>query len=142
MAKRHELELAQASLVLCERNIKQGESFVRAQRKLAAEIKENVARLQEGIAEAKQTKSRDNRRRAELEGERAEAVDRIARLSRREREVLDGLVAGKPNKSIAFDLSISPRTVEIYRSNIMHKVQVVSLPNLVRVAMLAAESPR
>src|SRR6185295_1832425 len=57
MAKRHELELAQASLVLCERNIKQGESFVRAQRKLVAEIKENVARLQKGIVDAEQAKS-------------------------------------------------------------------------------------
>ena len=45
--------------------------------------------------------------------------DKLAALSKREREVLEGLVAGHPNKTIAFDLGISPRTVEIYRANVM-----------------------
>ena len=48
--------------------------------------------------------------------------DKLAALSNRERQVLDGLVAGNANKTIAFDLGISPRTVEIYRANVMTKM--------------------
>jgi two-component system response regulator FixJ len=62
---------------------------------------------------------------------------RVASLSERERQVLDGLVAGKPNKIIAYDLGISPRTVEIYRANVMAKMQAGSLSELVRMAILA-----
>jgi two-component system response regulator FixJ len=51
--------------------------------------------------------------------------------------VLDGLVAGNANKTIAFDLGISPRTVEIYRANLMTKMAANSLSDLVRMAMLA-----
>ena len=51
--------------------------------------------------------------------------------------MLDGLVAGNANKSIAFDLGISPRTVEIYRANLMTKMQAASLSELVRMAMMA-----
>jgi two-component system response regulator FixJ len=51
--------------------------------------------------------------------------------------VLDGLVAGKPNKIIAFDHGISPRTVEIYRANVMTKMNAASLSELVRMAMIA-----
>ena len=50
--------------------------------------------------------------------------------------MLDGLVAGKPNKIIAYDLGISPRTVEIYRANVMTKMQADSLSDLVRMALL------
>jgi two-component system response regulator FixJ len=74
---------------------------------------------------------------AQREGERAELNHRIAALSAREREVLEGLVAGKPNKIIAFDLGISPRTVEIYRANVMTKMNAGSLSELVRMALLA-----
>jgi two-component system response regulator FixJ len=63
--------------------------------------------------------------------------DRRAALSGREAEVLDGLLAGKPNKIIAFDLGISPRTVEIYRANVMTKMQAASLSELVRMCLLA-----
>ena len=69
---------------------------------------------------------------------RAEVRERLASLSARERQVLDGLVAGNPNKTIAFDLGISPRTVEIYRANVMTKMQAGSLSDLVRMAMIAA----
>ena len=54
----------------------------------------------------------------------------------REREVLGGLVAGHANKQIAFDLGISPRTVEIYRANLMNKMQAGSLSDLVRMALI------
>ena len=63
--------------------------------------------------------------------------DKLAALSNRERQVLEGLVAGHPNKTIAFDLGISPRTVEIYRANLMTKMGANSLSDLVRMAMLA-----
>jgi two-component system response regulator FixJ len=63
--------------------------------------------------------------------------DKLGALSNRERQVLEGLVAGKPNKTIAFDLGISPRTVEIYRANLMTKMAANSLSDLVRMAMTA-----
>ena len=68
---------------------------------------------------------------------RAKLLDKLSTLSNREREVLDGLVAGKPNKIIAFDLGISPRTVEIYRANVMTKMDAGSLSELVRMALQA-----
>ena len=63
--------------------------------------------------------------------------EKLASLSNREREVLDGLVAGNPNKTIAYDLGISPRTVEIYRANVMTKMEANSLSDLVRMALIA-----
>jgi two-component system, LuxR family, response regulator FixJ len=69
--------------------------------------------------------------------ERAEIVSRLAALSNRERDVLGGLVAGRANKQIAFDLGISPRTVEIYRANLMNKMQAGGLSDLVRMALIA-----
>ena len=68
---------------------------------------------------------------------RAEIESRLATLSPRERDVLAGLVAGRANKQIAFDLGISPRTVEIYRANLMDKMQAGSLSDLVRMALIA-----
>jgi two-component system response regulator FixJ len=68
--------------------------------------------------------------------ERAETEGRLAALSPRERNVLDGLVAGSGNKQIAFDLGISPRTVEIYRANLMDKMKAGSLSELVRMALI------
>ncbi|MDO9433042.1 MAG: response regulator FixJ [Pseudomonadota bacterium] len=69
--------------------------------------------------------------------EAAEIGARMSLLSGREREVLVGLVAGHANKVIAFDLGISPRTVEIYRANVMTKMKAASLSELVRMAMMA-----
>jgi len=65
-----------------------------------------------------------------------EVRERLKLLSERERQVLQGLVAGKPNKIIAHDLGISARTVEIYRANVMTKMQADSLSALVRMALL------
>ena len=73
----------------------------------------------------------------QLQAERNEAIERIELLSAREREVVDGLVAGKANKVIAFDLEISPRTVEVYRANAMMKMQAKSLSDLVRMMTIA-----
>jgi two-component system, LuxR family, response regulator FixJ len=74
---------------------------------------------------------------AAVESERAEIRARIAALTQREHDVLEGLVAGHPNKIIAFKLEISPRTVEIYRANLMTKMKAGSLSELVRMTLLA-----
>ena len=68
--------------------------------------------------------------------ERAEIEHRISSLSPREKDVLAGLIQGRANKQIAFDLGISPRTVEIYRANLMSKMQADSLSDLVRMALI------
>lgn len=62
--------------------------------------------------------------------------ERLASLSKREQEVLDGLVAGLPNKTIAYDLQLSSRTVEVYRANVMTKMGARSLSELVRMTLL------
>lgn len=74
----------------------------------------------------------------ERDARAAEVKTRLASLSERERQVLDGLVAGKANKAIAYDLGISARTVEIYRANVMTKMQADSLSALVRMVLVEA----
>lgn len=69
--------------------------------------------------------------------ERQQVLDRIATLSPRELEVMDGLVAGQANKAIAFDLEISARTVEVYRANVMMKMQAKTLSELVRMVTVS-----
>jgi len=64
-----------------------------------------------------------------------DAIARLSELSRREMDVLKGLLSGKSNKMIAIDLGISSRTVEAYRANMMDKLQVRSLPEAVRLAI-------
>jgi two-component system response regulator FixJ len=68
-------------------------------------------------------------------GEDVAIAARIASLSERERQVLDGLIAGAANKTIALDLGISPRTVEVYRANVMSKMQAKSLSELIRMTL-------
>ena len=71
----------------------------------------------------------------------AAAATKLALLSPREREVLEGLLAGLPNKTIAYDLAISPRTVEIHRARVMDKMGARSLSELVRLALTAGVRP-
>lgn len=69
--------------------------------------------------------------------ERQVVLDLIGTLSPREREVMDGLVAGQANKAIAYDLEISARTVEVYRANVMMKMHAKTLSDLVRMVTIA-----
>ncbi len=68
---------------------------------------------------------------------RTAALERLAHLTPRERDVLQGVVAGKANKVIAYDLDISPRTVEIYRANLMSKTGARNISELMRIALAA-----
>jgi two-component system response regulator FixJ len=74
--------------------------------------------------------------------EKSEAVavdlmEKLTSLTPRERQVLDGLIAGSPNKIMARDLAISPRTIEVYRANVMTKMKAGSVSELVRLAIRA-----
>lgn len=69
------------------------------------------------------------------------AATKLGLLSPRERQVLDGLLAGLPNKTIAYDLAISPRTVEIHRARVMDKMGARSLSELIRLALAAGARP-
>jgi two-component system, LuxR family, response regulator FixJ len=88
-----------------------------------------LAALQAALDRAHQPDGGDAERRA--------VVDRFSILSPRERDVLSGVVAGKANKVIAHELGISPRTVEIYRANLMAKTGARNLPELMRMALAA-----
>ena len=72
----------------------------------------------------------------------AAAQEKIAKLSPRETDVLKGLIEGRSNKIIAYDLDISPRTVEIYRANLMEKLGVRSLSEALRIAFAAGLFPK
>jgi two-component system response regulator FixJ len=76
---------------------------------------------------------------AQTEAVTVEIAARIASLSPRERQVMEGLIAGLSNKLIAREYDISPRTIEVYRANVMTKMQAGSLSELVRLAMRAGE---
>ena len=77
----------------------------------------------------------------EEDGDMLAIAGKLATLSERERQVLEGLVAGHPNKTIAYDLGISPRTVEVYRANLMTKMEARSLSELIRMAIVAKIPP-
>lgn len=71
--------------------------------------------------------------------ERADIEARLNQLTPRERDVFEAVVAGDSNKAAAIRLGISPRTVEIYRANVMDKMQARTLSDLVRMALLRGE---
>jgi two-component system response regulator FixJ len=71
----------------------------------------------------------------------ARAREQVAKLTKREMQVMQGLLAGLPNKLIAYELDISGRTVEIYRANVMDKLDARSLSTAVRVALAAGVEP-
>jgi two-component system response regulator FixJ len=75
-------------------------------------------------------------------GRAEEAAVRLQALTPRERDVLQGLADGLPNKSIAYDLGISPRTVEIHRANLMQKLGVRSLSEALRIAFAAQDEKK
>lgn len=80
-------------------------------------------------------------KRAERAGDRVHdrqlIADLMHTLTAREREVLDGLMMGQPNKTIAYDLGISPRTVEVHRASVMTKMAAASLSQLIRKCLMA-----
>jgi two-component system, LuxR family, response regulator FixJ len=78
---------------------------------------------------------------AEREREAAEAAQRIGMLSPRERQVLDGLVAGRPNKVIAHDLGISVRTVEVHRARMLERLRIRRASEAIRLAVMATLVP-
>lgn len=93
---------------------------------------ELLAALDDGFARIDQTGHRAERA--------ALAVVRLDALTPRERDVLHGLVNGLPNKTIGYDLGISPRTVEIHRAHLMTKLEVRSLAEALRIAFAAGWS--
>lgn len=74
--------------------------------------------------------------------QRSEIAARLELLSQRERQVLDGLIAGHPNKVIAYDLGISVRTIEIHRANVMTKMRAQSLSDLIRMTLAVPAAPQ
>jgi two-component system response regulator FixJ len=74
---------------------------------------------------------------AEADLQSREITERVNSLTARERQVLERLIAGQPNKAIGRDLDISPRTVEIYRANVMAKMKAASVSELVRLTLRA-----
>lgn len=92
-----------------------------------------LSAVEEGLASMARSDSDRERSR--------DATVRLEVLTSRERQVLDGLAEGLPNKSIAYDLGISPRTVEIHRANLMAKLKVRSLSEALRLAFAAEDVP-
>jgi two-component system, LuxR family, response regulator FixJ len=93
-----------------------------------------LASVETALGQLEATEERDPARTA--------AIEKLNLLSPREREVLEGLLAGLPNKTIAYDLAISPRTVEIHRARVMDKMGARSLSELIRLALAAGLTPK
>lgn len=91
----------------------------------------------ERLIGAIRTAIRKNENGVKSDAAAADVVSRIASLSQRERQVMNGLVAGMSNKLMAREYDISPRTIEVYRANVMTKMQAHSLSELVRFALRA-----
>ena len=109
---------------------------VEAMQKGAVDFIQKPFRDQELLDRIGEALKTDQERRSARE-EKAEVQDRIGKLTNRERQVLDLVVTGKPNKVIAYELGVSQRTVEIHRARVMEKMQAKSLADLVRMHMAA-----
>lgn len=107
---------------------------VDAMQKGAVDFIQKPFRDQELLDRVREALSTDRERRAERE-KHAEVENRLERLTKREREVFDLVVTGKPNKVIAYELDVSQRTVEIHRARVMEKMEARSLADLVRMHM-------
>jgi RNA polymerase sigma factor (sigma-70 family) len=105
---------------------------VEAMQKGAVDFIQKPFRDQELLDRIGEALKTDQERRSERE-EKAEVRERIGKLTNRERQVLDLVVTGKPNKVIAYELGVSQRTVEIHRARVMEKMQAKSLADLVRM---------
>jgi len=105
---------------------------VEAMQKGAVDFIQKPFRDQELLDRIGEALKTDQERRSERE-EKAEVLERIGKLTNRERQVLDLVVTGKPNKVIAYELGVSQRTVEIHRARVMEKMQAKSLADLVRM---------
>ena len=96
-----------------------------------------VEAMQKGAVDFIQKPFRDQELLDRIQQQHAEVVERLHRLTNREREVFDLVVTGKPNKVIAYELGVSQRTVEIHRARVMEKMQARSLADLVKMHMMA-----
>ncbi len=107
---------------------------VEAMQKGAVDFIQKPFRDQELLDRIREALKTDQERRSARE-EQAEVASRLEKLTRREREVMDLVVTGKPNKVIAYELGVSQRTVEIHRARVMEKMKARSLADLVRMHM-------
>lgn len=107
---------------------------VEAMQKGAVDFIQKPFRDQELLDRIGEALKTDQERRSARE-EKAEVQSRIEKLTNRERQVLDLVVTGKPNKVIAYELGVSQRTVEIHRARVMEKMRAKSLADLVRMHM-------
>jgi two-component system CheB/CheR fusion protein len=112
---------------------------VQAMKAGAADFLEKPIRAEELLSSVERALDR-SRGSAKLSHWRKTAAGRIARLTPRERDVMDLVVAGRPNKIIANDLGISQRTVENHRAAVMKRTGVTSVPDLIRLVMAAADA--
>jgi two-component system response regulator FixJ len=109
---------------------------VRAMKGGASDFIEKPIDSEELLLRIHQCLSGEARRRRSVEW-RKQAEERLSTLSRRERQVMEGLVAGKRNKQIGEELFISFRTVELHRASIMEKLKANSLSDIVRMSLIA-----
>ena len=107
---------------------------VEAMQKGAIDFIQKPFRDQELLDRISDALKTDQERRSERE-EKAEVQGRVEKLTNREREVMELVVTGKPNKVIAYELGVSQRTVEIHRARVMEKMEARSLADLVRMQM-------
>ena len=107
---------------------------VEAMQKGAVDFIQKPFRDQELLDRIREALATDKERR-EAQQQHAEITDRMEKLTKREREVFDLVVTGKPNKVIAYELGVSQRTVEIHRARVMEKMQARSLADLVKMHM-------